>query len=60
VIIEGNVQSGCDMIQRTSDLPVGRQRLGELLAFHATHAINRPLPPKQMIWFGPQDYFGRR
>lgn len=60
VLIEGNVQSGCDMIQRTNDLPVGKQRLGELLAHHAALAISRPLPPKRMIWFGPQDYFGRR
>jgi hypothetical protein len=35
VVIEGNVQSGCDMIQRTHDEPVGRQRLGQLLAHHA-------------------------
>lgn len=60
VVIEGNVQSGCDMIQRTCELPVGRQRLGELLAFHATRAMAGPLPEKRMTWFGPQDYFGRK
>ena len=60
VIIEGNVQSGCDMIQRTHDLPVGRQRLGELLAFHADHAISLPLRRKPMAWFGPLDFLRRR
>ena len=60
VIIEGNVQSGCDMIQRTHDLPVGRQRLGELLAFHADHAISLPLRRKPMAWFGPLDLLRRR
>ena len=60
VVIEGNVQSGCDMIQRTCDLPVGRQRLGELLAFHATRAIQGPLPAKRMVWFGPQDFLSRK
>ena len=60
VIIEGNVQSGCDMIQRTHDLPIGRQRLGELLAFHANDAMSRPVRRKRMDWFGPLDYFGRR
>lgn len=60
VIIEGNVQSGCDMIQRTHDRPVGRQRLGQLLAFHATTAVRLPLPRKPMTWFGPADYFRPR
>jgi hypothetical protein len=60
VIIEGNVQSGCDMIQRTHDEPVGRQRLGQLLAFHATSAIRLPLPRKPMVWYGPADYFRPR
>jgi hypothetical protein len=60
VIIEGNVQSGCDMIQRTHDLPVGRQRLGQLLAFHASTAIRLPLHQRPIKWFGPLDYFGPR
>lgn len=60
VLLEGNVQSGCDMIQRTHDLPVGRQRLGELLAFHADHAISLPLRRKPMAWFGPLDLLRRR
>jgi hypothetical protein len=60
VIIEGNVQSGCDMIQRTHDQPVGRQRLGQLLAFHASTAIRLPLPNQAMKWFGPIDYFRPR
>lgn len=59
VIIEGNVQSGCDMIQRTHDMPVGKQRLGELLAYHANKAANT-LIPRKMNWFGPLDYFRRR
>jgi hypothetical protein len=60
VVIEGNVQSGCDMIQRTHEEPVGRQRLGQLLAFHATSAIRLPLPRKPMTWYGPADYFRPR
>ncbi len=60
VVIEGNVQSGCDMIQRTHDRPVGKQRLGQLLAFHANTAIRLPLPVKPMKWFGPLDYFRPR
>ena len=60
VIIEGNVQSGCDMIQRTHDKPVGRQRLGQLFAFHASTAVRMPLVHKPMRWFGPLDYFRPR
>lgn len=60
VIIEGNVQSGCDMIQRTHDLPIGAQRLGELLAYHADEAMRRPLPHMPMEWCGPLHYLGRR
>lgn len=60
VIIEGNVQSGCDMIQRTHEEPVGRQRLGRLLAYHATSAIRLPLRHKAMTWYGPADYFRPR
>ena len=60
VIIEGNVQSGCDMIQRTHDKPVGRQRLGQLFAFHASTAVRMPLAHRQMKWFGPVDYFRPR
>ena len=59
VIIEGNVQSGCDMIQRTHDLPVGQQRLGQLLAHHAMLA-NETRPPRRMRWFGPLQYWRRR
>lgn len=39
VIIEGNVQSGCDMIQRTHDLPAGVGRLAECYAFHVRRAF---------------------
>lgn len=59
VVIEGNVQSGCDMIQRTHDEPVGRQRLGELLAHHADEAAKTRIRHR-MRWFGPFDYFRRR
>lgn len=59
VVIEGNVQSGCDMIQRTHDVPVGRQRLGRLLAFHSAAAKDTDIP-RHMRWFGPADYFRRR
>jgi hypothetical protein len=59
VIIEGNVQQGTDMVQRTHDLPVGRQRLGELLAFHAGEAL-ATRPPRAMRWYGPRDYWGPR
>jgi len=59
VVIEGNVQSGCDMIQRTHDEPVGRQRLGELLAHHADEAAKARITHR-MRWFGPFDYFRRR
>ncbi|TDQ81387.1 putative polysaccharide biosynthesis protein [Dongia mobilis] len=59
VVIEGNVQSGCDMVQRTHDLPVGQQRLGQILAFHARRA-SATRPPKHMRWFGPLQYWRRR
>jgi hypothetical protein len=59
VIIEGNVQQGCDMVQRTHDLPVGLQRLGELLAFQASEAL-ATRPPRIMRWYGPRDYWGPR
>lgn len=59
VIIEGNVQQGCDMVQRTHDLPVGLQRLGELLAFQAGEALATH-PPRAMRWYGPKDYWGPR
>lgn len=60
VIIEGNVQSGCDMIQRTHDLPVGRQRLGQLIAFHAEKTLVLPLPRPKMQWFSPWQQYRRR
>ncbi|WP_374378247.1 sugar-transfer associated ATP-grasp domain-containing protein [Dongia sp.] len=41
VIIEGNVQSGCDMIQRTHDVPAGIGRLAECYAFHVARAFER-------------------
>lgn len=41
VIIEGNVQSGCDMIQRTHDVPAGVGRLAECYAYHVTRAFER-------------------
>jgi hypothetical protein len=59
VIIEGNVQQGSDMVQRTHDLPVGLQRLGELLAFNASQAL-ATRPPRIMRWYGPRDYWGPR
>lgn len=59
VIIEGNVQSGCDMVQRTHDEPVGKQRLGQLLAYHAMQASDTK-PPHHMHWFGPLQYWRRR
>jgi hypothetical protein len=59
VIIEGNVQQGCDMVQRTHDLPVGLQRLGHLLAFQASEAL-ATRPPRAMRWYGPRDYWGPR
>ena len=59
VIIEGNVQQGSDMVQRTHDLPVGLQRLGQLLAFHATDAL-ATRPPRAMRWYGPRDYWRPR
>lgn len=59
VIIEGNVQQGTDMVQRTHDLPVGLQRLGELLAFNSAEAL-ATRPPRAMRWYGPRDYWGPR
>lgn len=59
VIIEGNVQQGSDMVQRTHDLPVGQQRLGELLAWNAMQAL-ATRPPRAMRWYGPRDYWGPR
>lgn len=41
VIIEGNVQSGCDMIQRTHELPAGIGRLAECYAHHVDQAFGR-------------------
>ena len=43
VILEGNVQSGCDMIQRTHDLPAGIGRLAECYAFHTRQALKRDM-----------------
>jgi hypothetical protein len=43
VIIEGNVQSGCDMIQRTHDVPAGIGRLAECYAHHVERAFDRGL-----------------
>ncbi len=60
VVIEGNVQSGCDMIQRTHDTPVGKQRLGVLLAHHADKAAKTTRIMRRMRWFGPFEYFRRR
>jgi hypothetical protein len=59
VIIEGNVQQGSDMVQRTHDLPVGMQRLGQLLAYHASQALATH-PPRAMRWYGPRHYWGPR
>ncbi len=41
VILEGNVQSGCDMIQRTHDVPVGIGRLAECYIHHVRAAFDR-------------------
>ncbi len=41
VILEGNVQSGCDMIQRTHDLPAGIGRLAECYAHCVRQALQR-------------------
>lgn len=38
IIVEGNVQSGFDMIQRTH-APIGNRRAGELLAFHGERCL---------------------
>ncbi|WP_374653858.1 sugar-transfer associated ATP-grasp domain-containing protein [Dongia sp.] len=46
-ILEGNVQSGCDMIQRTHDLPAGIGRLAECYAFHVQAALERDV---SMAW----------
>lgn len=43
VIVEGNVQSGCDMIQRTHDLPAGIGRLAECYAHHIQMAEQMPV-----------------
>lgn len=43
VIVEGNVQSGCDMIQRTHDLPAGIGRLAECYAHHIQLAERQPI-----------------
>jgi hypothetical protein len=43
VIIEGNVQSGCDMIQRTHELPAGIGRLAECYAYHVERAFGRSM-----------------
>jgi hypothetical protein len=59
VIIEGNVQQGSDMVQRTHEVPVGMQRLGELLAWNASQAL-ATRPPRIMRWYGPRDYWGPR
>jgi hypothetical protein len=59
VIIEGNVQQGADMVQRTHDVPVGLLRLGALLAFHADEAL-AIRPPRAMRWYSPRDYWGPR
>ncbi len=59
VIIEGNVQQGSDMVQRTHELPVGLQRLGELLAWNATQALaNRP--PAVLAWYEPRKVWSAR
>ena len=52
VIIEGNVQQSAENVQRTHDLPVGRQRLGVLLAWNAERAL-ATRPPAVLKWFGP-------
>lgn len=43
VIVEGNVQSGCDMIQRTHDVPAGIGRLAECYAHHVQIAEKQPI-----------------
>lgn len=47
VVLEGNVQSGCDMIQRTHDVPAGIGRLAECYAYHVREAFRRPM---SMAW----------
>lgn len=43
MIIEGNVQSGCDMIQRTHNLPAGIGRLAECYAHHVEEAFRNEI-----------------
>lgn len=43
IIVEGNVQSGCDMIQRTHDVPAGIGRLAECYAHHIQIAARQPM-----------------
>jgi len=43
VIIEGNAQSGCDMIQRTHDVPAGVGRFAECYAYHVERAFRRDM-----------------
>jgi len=45
VLLEGNVQSGCDMIQRTHDLPAGSGRLAECYAHHVRQALEHDVSP---------------
>ncbi len=52
VIIEANVQQSAENVQRTHDLPAGRQRLGELLAWNAERSL-ATRPPAVLKWFGP-------
>lgn len=47
VVLEGNVQSGCDMIQRTHDVPAGIGRLAECYAHHVREAFASDL---SMAW----------
>jgi glutathione synthase/RimK-type ligase-like ATP-grasp enzyme len=47
VVLEGNVQSGCDMIQRTHDVPAGIGRLAECYAHHVREAFSRDM---SMAW----------
>lgn len=57
VIIEGNVQSGCDMIQRTHDLPAGIGRLAECYAHHVEEAFRNEMSLAWKVRKGlvPQD-----
>lgn len=47
IVLEGNVQSGCDMIQRTHDVPAGIGRLAECYAHHVREAFSRDV---SMAW----------